>query len=264
MLPLHDSGIDSGSKEQNKNIMNLATLRSTGLVAPLNAPPRRDAAFPYGLGRQGLHEVAEAAYGDRAAATGFLLASARPAGRGVLLWISQTHTAQDMGRLPEAAFREMAGPSARRLTLLTRHAPEALWAAEEAIVSRAVSHVVAEVDTASFTATRRLTLASERYGVPVTLLLPYTREGATAAATRWRIAPRPSAPNRYDPAAPGHARWHVSLERCRMAPAAAGQSFDLEWNDETLSLGMVSGVAAGQAAPRKTSIGPHPEHLKAS
>ncbi|OYW84204.1 MAG: hypothetical protein B7Z22_11130 [Hyphomonas sp. 32-62-5] len=93
-----------------------------------------------------------------------------------------------MGRLPEAALREATGGQARRLGLVTRHAGDALWAVEEAVVSGAVSHVIAEVDAADFTATRRLTLASERHGVPVTLLLPHTCEGATAALTRWRAA----------------------------------------------------------------------------
>ncbi|MBY9068106.1 hypothetical protein K1X12_14435 [Hyphomonas sp. WL0036] len=234
--------------------MNLATLKSKGLIGPLSAPPAQETAFPFGLGQRGVHEIADAAYGDRAAATGFLLAAARASKKGVILWISQTGTARDMGHLPEAALREMTGPQSRRLNLVARHLNDALWAIEEAAVSGAVSHVIAEIDQADFTATRRLTLASERHGVPVTLLLPQTREGATAAATRWRIRPRPSAPNRYDPGAPGHPRWQAQLERCRAAPSLAGKVFDLEWNDETLSLGVVSGMAAGQAAPRKAPI----------
>lgn len=233
--------------------MDLATLRSKGLVGSLTAPPVQAACFPFGLGEQGLHEVVEAGYGDRAAATGFILAAARPRARGVLIWISQTSTLREMGTLPEAALREMNGTGARRLNVVTRQTSEALWAVEEAIISGAASHVIAEVESADFTATRRLTLASGRHGVPVTLLLPYQREGATAAATRWRISPRPSAPNRYDPRAPGQPRWRAQLERCRTAPAVAGQTFDLEWNDETLSLGMVSGMAAGPFAPRQAS-----------
>lgn len=243
--------------------MDLATLKAKGLIAPLTAPPLRETAFPYGLGRRGLHEVAEASYGDRAAATAFIL-TASPAARGVLLWISQAETVGDMGTLPEAALREMTGHKIHRLSLVTRHAHEALWAMEEAIVSGAVSHVVGEVDKADFTATRRLVLACERYGVPATLLLPYTCEGATAALTRWRISPRGSAPNPYDPEAPGHPRWRAKLEKCRAAPAATGQFFDLEWNDETLSLSMVSAMASGQASPRKAPPAFHWRQRQAS
>ncbi|MGE6697263.1 ImuA family protein [Hyphomonas sp. NPDC076900] len=236
--------------------MDLATLISKGLVGPLTAPPAREAEFPFGLGRHGLHEIAEAAYGDRAATTGFLLAAApRPSRRTILLWVTQASSARDMGRVPEAALREATGGKARRLGIVTRHTSDALWAIEEAIVSGVVSHVIAEVDSADFTATRRLTLASERHGVPVTLLLPHTCEGATAAATRWRVCPQPSAPNRYDPRAPGHARWRVHLERCRAAPALVGQAFDLEWNDETLSLHMVPGMVTGSPAPDEAT--PH-------
>lgn len=242
--------------------MDLATLKAKGLIGPVRAAPEAEIAFPYGLGVSGLHEVAEAGYGDRAAATGFVLAAAKPAGSGILLWISQTHSARETGIVPEAALRGMTRGKLQRLTVMTRQASEALWAVEEAIISGAVSHVIAEVETADFTATRRLTLASGRHGVPVTLLLPHRTEGATAAATRWRIAPLPSAPNHYDPLAPGHARWRAALERCRTAPGAAGRNFDLEWNDETLSLSVVPGMAAGPAAPRKIP-GRHPPYRKA-
>lgn len=242
--------------------MDIATLKAKGLIGPVRAVSAAGIVFPHGLGVSGLHEVAEAEYGDRAAATGFVLAAARPTGRGILLWISQAQAARDMGIVPEAALQTMASRKLQRLTVMTRHASEAFWAIEEAVTSGAVSHVIAEVETADFTATRRLTLASARHGVPVTLLLPHRTEGATAAATRWRIAPLPSALNRYDPLAPGYARWRTVLERCRTAPGAAGRSFDLEWNDETLSLSVVSGMASGQATPRKAASF-HPPYRKA-
>lgn len=240
-------------------LMDLTTLISKGLIGPLNSPQAGPAVFPYELGTRGLHEVVEGAYGDMAAATGFVLSASRPAQQGTLLWISQASWRRDAGSPPETALRELAGRNTRRLNLVARQASDVLWATEEAIISGAVSHVIAEVNTADFTATRRLVLASARYGVPVTLILPYGREGATAAATRWRIAARPSAPNSYDPRAIGRARWRASLERCRLSPSSAGRTFDLEWNDETLSLSVVSGMVAGPAAPRTTSVHAHPD-----
>lgn len=230
--------------------MDIATLKTKGLLGAIMAAPCSKAAFPFGLGLAGLHEVADAAYGDRAAACGFLLAATRQARRGVWLWISQTRLSGDLGQVPEAALRELQAAPPQRLSVEVRTVADALWAVEEAVVSGAVSLVIAEVEAADFTATRRLTLASGRYGVPVVLLLPHTCEGATAAATRWRISPHPSSPNRYDPHAPGHPRWRAVLERCRTAPNATGASFDLEWNDETLSLGVVSGLVAGPSSPR--------------
>lgn len=240
--------------------MSLDVLRAKGLIRPVTAPPVASAAFPFGLGEAGLHEVAEAAYGDRAAMTGFLLAAMQRPAPGAWIWVRQTAIARDSGEVPEAA---LAGGSARRrLTVQARNAREALWAAEEAIVSGAVSLVVAEVEEADFTSTRRLTLASRQHGVPVVLMLPYTCEGATAAAARWRLSPRPSAPNRYDPQAPGHPRWQAALERCRADPSLTGQAFDLEWNDETLSLRVAAGLVAGPAAPRPAA-GTHTLRRKA-
>ncbi|MCA8902604.1 MAG: hypothetical protein KDA53_15290 [Hyphomonas sp.] len=235
--------------------MSIATLKARGLLRTVQAAPSQPIAFPFGLGERGVHEVAEAAYGDRAAATGFVLTAAQRGRKGVWLWVCQAGIARDLGHVPEAALREMSGGHRPRLSIHTRHGADALWAVEEAVVSGAVAHVVAEVEAADFTATRRLTLASEKHGVPVTLLLPYACDGATAAATRWRLAPRPSAPNPHDPHAPGYPRFRAVLERCRAAPDLAGRTYDLEWNDETLSLGLVSGMAAGPAAPRPAAGG---------
>ena len=231
--------------------MRLDDLKSKGLVRSVTAPPVADAVFPFGLGETGLHELAEAGYGDRAAMTGFLLAAIQPATRGAWVWVQQDEIVRDSGRICEAALA--GNPAYLRLNVLARNNREALWATEEAIVSNAASLVIAEIDSADFTATRRLALSSERHGVPVVLMLPHAREGATAAATRWRVSPRPSAPNRFDPHAPGHPRWRVVLERCRTAPSATGQTFDLEWNDETLSLCVAKGLAAGPVAPRPTA-----------
>lgn len=214
----------------------------------IHAPSAGTNGFPYGLGKSGLHELAEASYGDAPAMTGFLLAALRKQAKGAWIWVRQASIVRDMGEVPEAVLA--GGAACLRLNVQARNVREALWATEEAIFSGAASLVIAEIEEADFTATRRLTLASSRHGVPVVLMLPYTCEGATAAATRWRIGSRPSSPNHFDKHAPGHPRWRAILERCRTSPASTGQAFDLEWNDETLSLSVVSGLAAGPATPR--------------
>lgn len=216
--------------------------------AAIHAPSAGTNGFPYGLGKSGLHELAEASYGDAPAMTGFLLAAMRKQAKGAWIWVRQASIVRDMGEVPEAVLA--GGAACLRLNVQARNVREALWATEEAIFSGAASLVIAEIEEADFTATRRLTLASSRHGVPVVLMLPYTCEGATAAATRWRVGSRPSSPNHFDKHAPGHPRWRAILERCRTSPASTGQAFDLEWNDETLSLSVVSGLAAGPATPR--------------
>lgn len=215
------------------------------------AQPRAPAAlFPLRLGQQGVHEVCETRFGDMAALTGFAMAGAkcRP---GAVAWISQLGLGMEHGRIPAAGLGQVMAAPPPRLHVTARKPAEALWAIEEAIGSGAVALVVAEIGRVDFTASRRLALASSRHGVPVILLMPHTCEGSTAASARWRVAPRPSGPNRYDPRAPGSPRWRAVLERSRSAPHLSGHVFDVELNDETLSLTVVSGLADG-APPART------------
>ena len=206
------------------------------------------AEFPLGLGQSGVHEVCEASFGDMAALTGFALAAAKP-GRGAIAWIVQRRLALDHGVLLPAGLRGVCHAPRPVICVDASKQSDALWVIEEAVRSAAVGCVIAEIDRIDFTASRRLALASGRHGVPVILLLPYTYEGSTAASARWRVLPRPSSQNLFDARAPGHARWRATLERARQVPHMAGKVFDLELNDETLSLSVVSRLAAHAPAP---------------
>lgn len=206
----------------------------------------RPADFPLGLGEAGVHEICEAEFGDMAALTGFALASAKLR-RGAIAWIRQRPIALDHGRLLQAGLGSLRAAAPPVFLIDARKPEDALWATEEAIRSSAVGLVVTEVRDLDFTASRRLTLAASRHGVPAILLMPYTREGSTAAQARWRVSARPSAPNRLDPHAPGNARWQATLERSRRAPHMAGQVFNIELKNETLSLTVVSGLGADAA-----------------
>jgi protein ImuA len=230
--------------------MDMAALKAKGWIGAARGPLPAAAAFPFGLGGIGLHEVAEATYGDFAAVTGFALAAALTAPEKATIWVREDGRAAAHGRVPAAAltaFRSARGP---QLEVNVRRTSEALWAIEEAVVSGAAGLVIGEISTADFTATRRLALAAGRHGVAIILLLPWQVEGATAAAVRWRVQSAPSAPNRYDARGLGAPRWRAGLERCRPAPGLVGGAFDIEWNDETLSLSVVSVLAAGATAPQ--------------
>lgn len=211
-------------------------------------------AFPLGLGESGVHEVCEAAHGDFPALTGFAF-TARAARKGAIAWVRQGSLMREHGHILQTGIPELSRERHAILDVTARKPGEALWATEEAIRSAAVGLVVAELEDADFTATRRLALASSRHGVPVILLMPYARNGSTAATARWRVSARPSAPNRYDPHAPGALRWKAVLERSRQAPHMAGHSFNLELDDETLSLRVASGLAADPPAPRPARTG---------
>ena len=215
-------------------------------------------AFPFNLGVLGVHELCEANYGDLPALTGFSLA-AKADRHGAVLYVQQSVLGVEHGNILQVGAARLQSESNPMMSVQTRKLNEALWAIEEGIKSAAVGLVIAEIEDCDFTASRRLVLASSRYGVPVILLMPHTREGATAATARWRICPRLSANNRFDPRGLGSARWHTVLERSRKAPHFAGRCFDLEWNDETLSLTMVPGLAPYQIEARKDASPDHSE-----
>ncbi len=201
--------------------------------------------FPFGLGVSGVHELVEAVYGDMAALTGAALALAgRP---GVTLWAVQRKVMSAHGNLLSEGARRFGscGRSQQYLFVRASKPIDVLWAVNEGAQANVVNLIVAEVEDVDFSVTRRLKLVSERHGVPVILLMPHTREGASACETRWRMSALPSAPNMYDSRAPGAPRWRAVLERCRLAPHRAGEIFDLEYDDETLSLRVVSQLAAG-------------------
>ncbi len=202
---------------------------------------------------QGVHELAEAAFGDHPAAAGLaaaaLAAHARP---GPILWITEARAAREHGALSARGAEAMGLDPGRLLEIRAPRALDALWSVEEALRSGAVAAVVAEIaDPAApdFTQTRRLALAAEARGVPALLLLSHAREGATAATARWRVAAAPSAPDPYDPEAPGRPRWRLALARASTAPGAVGRRHLMEFDDATLSLRLADRLAARPAAP---------------
>lgn len=247
--------VDFRAWNKIRTLMDLETLKSKGLIRTLKNSRAHEVLFPFGLCERGLHEVAECAHGDMSAVTGFVLAIQQQYGASdCILWVSQKFALMEHGRTLQTGAQFFAAHDSVRLLVEVSRISEALWAIEEGVTSGTISLIVAELMDIDFTATRRLALASERHGVPVVLLLPHDREGATAAQTRWRVESAASSLNIFDPYAPGHTRWHAKIERSRVV--TVGQEFDLEWNDETLSLHLVSGMVDGQAAPSLSSPEP--------
>ena len=225
----------------NANRQDIFKLKPSPEIPPIT--------FPFEFGSSGVHEVCETQHGDLPALFGFsLAASARR--RGVILHVQQSTLGIEHGDTLYAGAEGFQSQANSILSVFTRKGTDALWAIEEGIKSAAVGLVIAEIANCDFTASRRLVLASSRYGVPVILLMPYMREGATAAKARWRVRPRLSANNQFDPRGLGAARWHAVLERSRQAPHFAGRRFNLEWNDDTLSLTMAPKLAAHQIEAR--------------
>ncbi|KPP80876.1 MAG: protein ImuA [Oceanicaulis sp. HLUCCA04] len=198
----------------------------------------------------GVHEIAPAAFSDMPAALGLAVGFAHTRPQGGWLWVRSRKQRLDLGRISARGLAALGADPGRVMLVETRTATEALRAIDEAARSRAIGAVIAELDTADFTFTRRLSLAHETSATPVILVRSWRTEGATAAHNRWRVSAAPSAPNRLDPRAPGRARWQVTLERSREFPQRAGETFLMEMDDAPLRVRLVPALADGAPETR--------------
>jgi protein ImuA len=144
-----------------------------------------------------------------------------------------------------------------RLVLVTaRRDGELLWALEEGLhagPAAGLAAVVGEIGRLPMVASRRLQLAAERSSV-IALLLRRWRNGDEAAAerdrpsaalTRWRITPLPSADLAAKPGI-GRLRWRVELLRCR---GGMPGGWDVEIGDATGHVSLSAGLADRPVAP---------------
>ena len=221
--------------------------------------PAIDAALGGGLACAALHELAPTAPAQFGAAAGFALAVAalRTAdGRSALL--IQTDFASLEAGVPYGPGLDGFGLSMERLIMVRVPRPvDALWACEEALKSRGVAVVIAELpeagEAADFTATRRLTLAARAGGALGLLLRHRPLPIATAATTRWQVAAAPSTPDRFGGL--GRTAFDLSLNRNRR-----GQSgrFIVTWDHhacaffpQALSIGMAAAADDGSLDPQR-------------
>ena len=109
---------------------------------------------------------------------------------------------------------------AHRLIHVAADKPEdALFALEEGVRCRDLAGVIGELagnpKSLDFTASRRLTLAAERHGVPLVMVRLDAEAELSSARMRWRTRAAPSAPPLWNTAAPGRPAWHAELFRAR-------------------------------------------------
>jgi protein ImuA len=223
-----------------------------------------DAILPdNGLELGALHECVPAGYSDFAAALGFSLGlaarivHARP---GNVLWVFPDHCGFEQGRLHAPGLMAFGLDPNRFVEVGVRKTHAMLWVMEEGLAANgpgegalaAVIGVEAGTRTGrdyDFTASRRLAMRAEKSGVTALLIRASAQTGieggaATAAATRWRVAtephaPEPSAWRRHEnPDAP---RWAVSLVKSKRG--MPGHRQVVEWDHETLSFHMAAALA---------------------
>jgi protein ImuA len=180
--------------------------------------PEVDAALQGGLARGALHEL-EPAGQQLGAVTGFALALAALAAVGgrAALWIQTDFVALEAG-IPYGPGLDLFGLPLQRLLILRVSRPlDLLWAFEEALKSRSLAAVLAELPengaAADLTATRRLALAARAGGGLGLLLRQRPCPLATAAMTRWQITAAVTQPDDYGGL--GRTAFNLSLSKNR-------------------------------------------------
>ena len=185
--------------------------------------PAIDACLPDGgLPRGALHEIVPDRPGATPAAFGFIAAvlSHLPRPHPVVL-VLPTYGLRDYGRPYGHGLRALGLDPAGLIVVETAHRRDTLWAMEEALHAGAPAAVAGFIDKLDLRLSQRLQLAAVDAGLPLFVLRPAALSGAgrgawgeaSAAATRWRVAPAKAARDRFGLMA--RARWHLLLERCR-------------------------------------------------
>jgi protein ImuA len=134
-----------------------------------------------------------------------------------IIWIGQARDAFHEG-VPYGCGLNFYGVDSELCIFVhARDAKAVLWAAEEAV--RSDSFVLLEFwkphPLLDLTATRRLQLGAEQSGARLFLMRDARDEGPSAARTRWRVAPAPSANDPLDERGLGRPRWGAVLEKSR-------------------------------------------------
>jgi len=196
-----------------------------------------DGALPAGgLEPGALHEVL-AGEGTGAALAAALAARAG----GLVLWCRGQRNA----RLYAPGLAAFGLAPDRLLLAQARGEQEMLWAMEEGLRSGRLACVLGEARKLDLTASRRLQLAAEAGGGLALLLRPTDAAGASAAITRWRVAPLLGAAPGWRGV--GRPRWRLDLLRCR---GASPRSWTVDWDDATHSFHLAAPLADGSAEAR--------------
>lgn len=186
-----------------------------------------------GLARGRVHEIYGAEPEDATAAIGFAMALASNLNVGAgnpVLWLRSAPVMRQGGVLQAQGWAELGGTPDMALMGNVPKRMELLRAAVDALRCPALGVVVAEswgtLRELDLTASRRLTLAAERSGVPLLLLRLDAAPVPSAAQTRWQVA---SAPSQAMPGhAPGAPVFDITLLRQKSGPC--GMTWRLEWD----------------------------------
>ena len=201
-----------------------------------------------------IHEISAGAYAHTPAAMGFALCLAlrhpeRDYRSRPILWCRLRRGNAEWGNLYGHGLRALGLPQDRLLTVSVRKAQSLLWTVEEALRSRVLCAVIAEIEGRSMdlALSRRLSLAAAAGSTPGLLIYSHRIAGGTAAFSRWQVKARASTPPPFDENAPGAPAWDLVLERCR---GGRPGEWSVEWSHATHCFSMVASVSSGTSQSR--------------
>jgi protein ImuA len=168
-----------------------------------------------------IHEVKGASVASALAFSSIL--SARIAGeQGNIVYIAPDRSLHPLGLLPYGVRLD------RLLLVSARRSQDLAWATMEALRCSQVSAVMAILDSADLTSSRRLQLAAESSGATGFLLGPVTSAPIAAPITRWKVSSHVGKPGqRFDEPA-----WALDLLYCR---GGRPGSWTIEWREQRLN-----------------------------
>lgn len=162
---------------------------------------------------------------DEASGAGVALALARDRMRSLagdqerqsVLWVQDKAALRLAGRPCRAGLAEDL--RARLIHVAVARPEDALFALEEGLRCRELAFVIGEIAgnprVLNLSASRRLSLAAERHGIPLYLIRLGAERDLSSARMRWAVHSARSPVPRWNAAAPGTASWRAELFRAR-------------------------------------------------
>jgi protein ImuA len=137
-----------------------------------------------------------------------------------VLWVQDRASVRLTGRPYRPGLPESL--RGRLIHVLADKSEDALFALEEGLRCRDLACVIGELagnpKALDFTASRRLSLAAEKHGVPLYLVRLDAAHDLSSARMRWDVRSAVSARLRWNRDAPGNPAWHAELFRARAHP----------------------------------------------
>lgn len=137
--------------------------------------------------------------------------------RRSMLWVQDKASLRLTGRPYRPGLP--AELRARVIHVAAKTPEDALFALEEGLRCRDLACVIGELagnpKALGLTASRRLSLAAEKYGVPLFLVRHDAQRDLSSARMRWEVRSGPSQHPRWNEIAPGAPAWRTELFRAR-------------------------------------------------